>query len=100
MPKTHLTIPHSLGIEEARKRIARLAAETQQQSGGLVKDLKESWAGDTGHFDFRVMTMAISGQVDVKPAAIEIDITFPIAALPFKSTLEEEIQDRAGELLA
>ena len=100
MPKTHLTIPHALGSEEAKKRIARLAAETQQQSGGMVKDLKESWSGDSGQFQFRVMGMEISGQVGVKPAAVEIDITFPLAALPFKGTIEEEITERAGELLA
>jgi hypothetical protein len=46
------------------------------------------------------MGMEISGQVEVKPASIEIDITFPLAALPFKGTIEEEIKEKAVELIA
>ena len=100
MPKMALTISHSLGTEEAKRRITNLVAETQKQFGGMISDLEESWSGDTGSFHFRVMGFAIAGRLEVEPALVQIEISFPFAALPFKSRVETEILSQAKALLA
>jgi putative polyhydroxyalkanoic acid system protein len=100
MPKMKLSVAHSLGAEEARKRIAGLVSDVRNQFGGKVTDLEESWAGNIGTFRFRVMGFAVTGRLEVQAAVILIEIDFPLAALPFKSRVENEILTHARELLA
>lgn len=100
MPKINLSIPHTLGTEEAKQRINKLATETKKQFGGMVTDLEESWTNDTGNFKFRAMGMAVAGRLDVEPAQVRIELGFPLAALAFKSRIEQEITSKAKALLA
>ena len=100
MPKIALSVSHNLGAEEAKRRITHLVGECRKQFGCMVSDLEESWAGDTGRFGFRAMGFAVTGRLDVAPQAVDIEIAIPLAALPFKSRVEQEVFTHARELLA
>jgi hypothetical protein len=100
MPNLKLSVPHQLGQDEARTRLAKLIADSREKFGGKVSDLKESWTGNTDNFSMSVMGFAIDGRLDVQPSEVSIDINFPWAALPFKGRLESEIIKHARELLA
>jgi hypothetical protein len=100
MPKIHLSVPHVLGQEEAKKRVSNLLAETRAQFGAQISDVTEAWTGWVDNFSFRALGFSFQGKLEVQAAQLIIDIDLPFAALPFKGRVESEIRSRAGQLLA
>lgn len=100
MPKTDLTIPHSLGKSEALTRLHGMLASVKENYGSQVSDLEENWTDDGGTFGFKAMGFKISGALQVSDNDVRIDAEFPWAAKPFQSTIETAIRERAERLLA
>ena len=100
MPSIKLSFPHKLGADEAKKRITKLIAETKEQFGNNVSDVKESWADHRGTFSFRAMGFSVGGNLQVEPTTVDMEIDLPFAALLFKNRVETDISARAKELLA
>jgi hypothetical protein len=100
MPKVHLSVPHVLGQEEAKKRVVNLIAQTRAQFGDKVTDVAEAWTGGVNRFSFRVLGFSVTGQLEAQPTELLIDIDLPFAALLFKSRIESELLAHARELLA
>ena len=57
MPKMKMTIPHTLGQDEARQRVQGMISNMKEQYGDKVSDLEEEWSGDTGRFSLKAMGM-------------------------------------------
>lgn len=100
MPKTDITIPHSLGKNEALTRLQGMLASVKENYGSQVSDLQENWTGEGGTFSFKAMGFKISGELIVADDDVRIDAEFPWAAKPFQSTIETTIRERAERLLA
>jgi hypothetical protein len=100
MPKIHLSVPHDLGQEEAKKRVANLIAETRAQLGAQVSDVADAWTGWVNTISFRALGFSVAGKLEVQPAQLLIDLQLPFAALPFKGRVESEILAHARQLLA
>jgi hypothetical protein len=100
VPKINLSVPHRLGQDEAKNRVARLIAETRVQFGDKISNVQEMWNGNIDTFRFNAMGFDIDGRLDVQPAEVRIEINFPWAALPFKGQMEKQILKHAGDLLA
>jgi len=100
MPKIHLSVPHVLGQEEAKRRVVNLLAELRAKFGDHASDVTETWNGYVNGVSFRALGFSIAGTLEVQPAQLLIDIHLPLAAWPFKGRVESEILSRARELLA
>jgi hypothetical protein len=100
MPKIHMAVPHALGSEEAKKRVANLVAQTRQDFGGKVSDINEAWNGFVNTFSFRAMGFSVAGKLEAQPVQVLVDIDLPFAALPFKGRIESELLAHARALLA
>ncbi|MEP6662316.1 MAG: polyhydroxyalkanoic acid system family protein [Verrucomicrobiota bacterium] len=100
MPLIKISVPHQLGAIEAKKRITQLIGESKEKFGGQVSDVRESWTENRGDFGFKAMGFDVSGNLQVQPAAVDIEMTVPFAALLFKSKIENEITQHARQLLA
>lgn len=100
MPKTDLTIPHTLGKTEALNRLQGMLASVKENYGSQVSDLEENWTDQGGTFSFKAMGFKISGELAVSDDNVRIDAEFPWAAKPFQSTIETAIRERAERLLA
>ena len=100
MPKINLNLPHNLGVEEAKRRVSHLVAETREEFGHMITDLQESWNGNMETFSFRAMGFAVNGTIEAQAAAVLIQMHIPLAALPFKSRVESELRKHAEALLA
>lgn len=99
MPTSTLQIPHQLGITESKLRISKFA-QAVRQNPGMATDIQDSWSENSGTFSFKVFGMAISGNVEVQPNNVQIEISYPLAAVPFKSRIEQEILGKAQALLS
>jgi hypothetical protein len=100
MPKISLTLPHTLGAEEAKRRVNHLVAETRVKFGDVISDVEESWNGSVQTFRFRAMGFAVNGTIEAQASAVLIQMQLPLAAFPFKSRVESELSKHAKELLA
>ena len=100
MPKIHLSVPHVLGQEEAKKRVVNLLAESRARFGDQDQRCHRDLERERGQFQFSRLGFSVAGKLDVQPAELLIDIDFPFAALPFKGRVESEILSHARQLLS
>jgi hypothetical protein len=100
MPKINLSVAHNLGQEEAKKRIASLMADSRTRFAGRISNVAESWNGYVDAFSFEAMGFSVSGELEVQPAQVLIEMSLPWAAYPFKAKIENEILTHARQLLA
>ena len=99
MPKIELNIPHNLHQREALTRIQNFLPKLKEQHSDRIKDLEESWNGNTGEFKFKISGFKVSGTLQVKESAVIIKGEIPFLASPFKGQIESTIKQQAKELL-
>lgn len=100
MPKVNIAIPHSLGQEEATRRLQSRFHTVKDQFGGQISDLEEEWEPNGLRFGFRVMGLKISGSVASEAEAVQVAATLPMAAMMFKGTIEQQIQSELSKMLS
>lgn len=94
-----LTLPHTLGQEQAKARIQSGIADARKQFGDKLATVQETWQGN--HLDFRcaVMGQTITGRVDVAAdsATLYVDLPWLLAALAEK--IRPQIEQRGRKML-
>ncbi len=96
MPRLSMQVPHTLGREEATRRIKEQLAKASQQ----VSDFEEQWQDHTLAFGFKAMGFGVSGTLVVEDAAVQIDVTLPLAAAMVKGTIEQRLRHEIAAVLA
>lgn len=92
-----VSIPHSLGREEAVRRLkSGLARATTQVP--MVKVEDERWDGDRLALRVRAMGQVASGLVDVRDDRVEVEVTLPWLLQRFAEVAQAAIKSR-GKLL-
>jgi len=92
MPPLTFTLPHSLGKDEARRRIDHGFANIQQQlsagSGFGLISFDQRWEGDRLSFSGRTLGQTIQGRIDILPDSVHLEVDLPVllAALADKIT--------------
>ena len=90
-----VTIPHALGKDEARRRIEQGFGQLRQQMasgmggvlGGMIT-FQERWEGDRLQFESSGLGQKMTGRLDVRDNAVEIQLDLPdiLAALADRIT--------------
>ena len=96
MPRLSMRIPHTLGREEAMRRIQ----EELPKVRGHVTELEEKWQDHTLTFHFKVLGFKIAGTLAVEETAAIVDVDLPLAAMMVKGTIEQRVRQEIGGLLA
>jgi hypothetical protein len=86
-----VTIPHTLGKDEAKKRISEgFDRLRQQMTGGLgaMLTFNQQWDGDRLNFDGGGLGQKITGRMDVRADSVEFQVDLPdmLAAIADKIT--------------
>jgi len=81
-----VNIPHSLGKEEARRRVEEgFGRMRQQMTGGFgaVVTFQERWEGDRLHFEGGGLGQKLTGRLDVFADSVQLQLDLPeiLAAL-------------------
>jgi hypothetical protein len=89
------TVPHSLGIETARK-VAKAAIASYAQRFSQYKPVASWKSEDAAEIGFTVKGMTLSGAIQVADRAIDLDLDVPFILKPFKGkaigVIESEIK--------
>lgn len=99
MPKLNLEIPHALSADEAKSRLERKVEFLQGSYGSQVKDMTQSWNGNTLNFGFKTMGMRFDGDLAVEDNRVVLNGDLPFAAMMFKGKIESEIRHQLERLL-
>ena len=67
MPSMNLVINHTLGAEEARRRLESVLPGLKARYAGVLSELEERWTGNTNDFAFKAMGMKIYRVFEVNP---------------------------------
>ena len=100
MPHLDMATAHTLGKEEALRRLKEKFSAVRNTYGTRVSDLEEEWNGSTLSFRFKAMGMKVSGTVMVEDSEVRLDANLPFAAVMFKGMIEKQIRAELGSLLA
>jgi hypothetical protein len=91
-------LPHRLGAEEAKRRIAA-------NIGGLTSHLpagaqvRSAWEGDTLKLGIGVMGQEVAAEMDVRESLVRLTVMLPPALAFFGKAIEAGLRRSAPEML-
>ena len=91
-------LPHSLGKDEARRRISNNMHKLQEHIPGGA-DVKSNWAGDKLNLDIAAMGQAVSATIDVMDSKVHLRVLLPGMLGMFAGVIQAALQKKGGVLL-
>ena len=92
-------IPHSLGKEEAIRRLKTGLGRASAQYGSMVQVHEEIWSGDRLSFRVEALKQMVSGSVDVREENVRVEVTLPWLLAQMASGIQATIRKSATVLL-
>ena len=99
MPNVKISIEHNLNKDDAKERIKNLLINLKEKFNDKISNVDENWNEYNSEFSFSIMGLPIKGKLLVDSDLVSLDSKIPIAALPFKKTIESTIRTEAEKLL-
>jgi hypothetical protein len=93
-----VSIPHSLGREEACRRL-KTGLTRAASNVPVLKVDEERWDGDRMIFRVRALGQAASGHVDVAEDHVTVEVTLPWLLQRFAEVAQAAIKARGNLLL-
>ena len=93
-----VSIPHSLGREEAARRL-KTGLTRATTNVPMLKVDEERWDGDRMIFRVRAMGQAASGHVDVAEDHVTVEVVLPWLLQRFAEVAQAAIKSRENLLL-
>lgn len=91
-------IPHKLGKEGARARLAKGVGKIAEMvpGGGTVQ---ERWEGDSLHFTVSAMGQTVASRLDLHDDRVHAEVDLPPMLALFANKIREKLQREAPKLL-
>jgi len=99
MKTIDVRIPHSLPMEELRRRLDDGLSQARSAYGDTVGPIESRWEDQTLHLGVSVMGMALQGHVEMHPTEVVVHLQLPPLAAMFAGRIREGIEERIGGLL-
>ncbi len=91
-------LPHSLGKDEARRRIANNVHKLQDHIPGGAQ-VQSGWTGDQLNLDVAAMGQAVAAQIDVLDSKVHLKVLLPPMLGMFSGMIQATLQKKGGVLL-
>lgn len=92
-------IPHQLGKDEARRRVALAASRLKGEHAAKVASVEDRWEGDHLFLKASAMGQSISGDVEVGEKDVHIRVVLPWLLAKFAEKLRPMIEKQSREAL-
>lgn len=101
MPKITHTFSHSLGKEEAIRRIKTAVEAEKISKANFVSNTTEHWVGDH-HVDFtmKIFGYGVEGTLDVTDTTVIVSLELPLVATMATGMIEDQLQQEIAGLLS
>lgn len=93
-----VTIPHSLGKDEAARRIKDGIARAKTEFAYLLHIDNDTWDGDRLSFAARALGQHAHGTIDVYEGAVRLEVTLPWLLARFAHAVQRVVGQR-GQLM-
>ena len=101
MPTLDITVSHQLTQAEATERLKKKRTEIKEENTYTVSDLKETWTSpDSLDFAFKVLGFSLTGTVESLESSVRIAVALPIAAMPMKGMIENQVRRELEQVLS
>jgi putative polyhydroxyalkanoate system protein len=91
-------LPHNLGKEEARRRIASNIHKLQEHIPGGAQ-VQSGWNGDQLTLDVAAMGQAVTATIDVMDSKVHLKVLLPPMIGMFGGMIQAALQKKGGALL-
>ena len=91
-------LPHNLGKDEARRRIANNIHKLEQHIPGGAK-VQSGWAGDQLNLQVAALGEAINATIDVMETKVHLKVLLPGMLSMFSGMVQAALQKKGGALL-
>ena len=92
-------LPHKLGREEARRRIAGNVHKLSDHIPGGAADVKSNWVGDQLNLDITAMGQTVAAQIDVQETKVRCRVMLPGLLALFTAPIEAALNRKGSDLL-
>ena len=90
-------LPHKLGKEEARRRIANNVHKLHEHIPGGAQ-VQSGWAGDQLNLDVQALGQEVAATIDVEEAKVRLKVLLPGILGMFSGVVQAALQKK-GDLL-
>jgi len=94
-----VNLPHSLGAEEAKRRIRGGIGRLKDHIPGGAAEVQSHWQGDSMNLDVRAMGQEVAGRIDVMEKNVRGEFTLPTFLALFADRIEGLLSRKGAELL-
>jgi hypothetical protein len=94
-----VSIPHTLGREEAKRRLDGGISRIHPELAGLASTLDYGWEEDTLKFRASAMWQTISGRIEVLNESVRIEIDLPWVMRALRDTIMNRVRGRGITML-
>jgi putative polyhydroxyalkanoate system protein len=91
-------LPHNLGKDEARRRIANNVHRLEEHIPGGAQ-VQSGWTGDQLNLDVAAMGQSIMATVDVQETKVHLKVLLPPMLGMFSGMIQAALQKRGDVLL-
>ena len=97
-----VSIPHTLGRDEARRRLEQGFGRLRHQlTGGMIGALAchERWEGDRLQFEAGALGQKMTGRLDVSENSVRIEVDLPEILAVLAERIAGKLKDEGRKLL-
>lgn len=91
-------LPHNLGKDEARRRIANNVHKLQEHIPGGAQ-VQSGWVGDQLNLDVAAMGQSITATIDVEETKVRLKVVLPPMLGMFSGMIQAALQKKGDVLL-
>jgi putative polyhydroxyalkanoate system protein len=91
-------LPHNLGKDEARRRIANNLHKLEQHIPGGAQ-VQSGWTGDQLNLDVAAMGQSVAAQIDVMENRVRLKVLLPPMLGMFSGLIQSALQKKGSVLL-
>lgn len=94
-----IDLPHSLGTEEARRRMEGGVGKLASHIPGGAADVRHHWEGDSMHLAVAAMGQTVTCRIDVQDKKVRVELILPGMLGMFAGQIEAYLRGKGGQLL-
>lgn len=95
----NVDLPHQLGREEARRRIAGNFHKLRDHIPGGATHIDEQWSGDRLDLTIHAMGQSVEAVIDVEDSKVHCRIQLPGMLALFAAPIEAMLKAKGSDLL-